>query len=267
MVDEMTTMCSKFFCNYWVPMKINLFSVPLSLLVVAAILSAGSVMAQQVCKVDDSSGTPLNVRATPNGKVINALKNGRVVDIIESKDDDQGRSWVKIGGSYKGKYRTWGWVLHEFVSCRRKLLMPSNSTLHSPKFSGRSYAEFQGEAWVSGTLVALWGNGYGDRSGKEVILLLIPDDLLAVPQFDSYPPDIMILNEENILSDAFGQQRALRISSYQENNARVHGRFLIRNYKTGLGCDSSSWASATVLKIDIPRKQIATTKQDPSRSC
>jgi hypothetical protein len=75
------------------------------------------VFAEQVCQVTDPTGTPLNVRATPNGKVINALKNGREVSIIETTYDDQDRPWAKIAGYYQGQYRVWGWVLREFISC------------------------------------------------------------------------------------------------------------------------------------------------------
>lgn len=72
---------------------------------------------EQVCKVTDPTGTPLNVRETPNGKVVNALRNGREVYIIQTDDDDKNRPWALIGGYYQGKYRVWGWVLREFISC------------------------------------------------------------------------------------------------------------------------------------------------------
>lgn len=75
------------------------------------------VNASQVCQTTDPTGTPLNVRNSPNGKVINSLKNGRNVDILEISDDDRGRPWAKVGGYHNGNYRVWGWVIREFVSC------------------------------------------------------------------------------------------------------------------------------------------------------
>jgi Bacterial SH3 domain len=75
------------------------------------------VQAEEVCKVTDPTGTPLNVRSSPNGEIVNALKNGREVYIHEVATDNQGRAWVKIGGYYDGRYRTWGWVIREFLSC------------------------------------------------------------------------------------------------------------------------------------------------------
>ena len=38
------------------------------------------------CKVTDPTGTPLNVRDGPNGKVIGTLANGALVAIVEYKD-------------------------------------------------------------------------------------------------------------------------------------------------------------------------------------
>jgi len=69
------------------------------------------------CQVTDPTGTPLNVRARPNGRVINRLRNGRRVEILQSSHDSRGRSWVYVGGYYKGRWREWGWVFREFVSC------------------------------------------------------------------------------------------------------------------------------------------------------
>ena len=73
--------------------------------------------AETVCKVTDPTGTPLNVRNHPNGKVINALKNGRNVYIEEFAYDSQGRPWAKISSYHRGRYKLWGWVFREFISC------------------------------------------------------------------------------------------------------------------------------------------------------
>lgn len=73
--------------------------------------------AESVCQVTDPTGTPLNVRATPNGRIINTLRNGREVYIDEIAYDSQGRPWAKVSGYYQGRYREWGWVFREFISC------------------------------------------------------------------------------------------------------------------------------------------------------
>jgi hypothetical protein len=84
----------------------------------ASVITVGlPAQAAKVCKVTDPTGTPLNVRTQPNGRVINTLKNGREVNIEAITNDSKGRPWAKIGGYYKGEYRIWGWVLREFISC------------------------------------------------------------------------------------------------------------------------------------------------------
>ncbi|MEY2984716.1 MAG: hypothetical protein RLZZ568_1333 [Cyanobacteriota bacterium] len=78
-----------------------------------------NVQARQICKVTDPTGTPLNVRDSPNGKVINSLQNGREVEIVEIDYDQKDRPWVKVGRPWvrAGESRIWGWVIREFISC------------------------------------------------------------------------------------------------------------------------------------------------------
>lgn len=93
----------------------------LTYLLIATFVSVAAialpVKAERICKVTDPTGTPLNVRNRPNGSVINALRNGREVDILEFAYDEQGRPWIRVGGYYEGNYRVWGWAIREFVSC------------------------------------------------------------------------------------------------------------------------------------------------------
>jgi len=53
--------------------------------------------AQDRCRVMDPSDTPLNVRATPNGRIVGTLKNGYQVVIFERTSDRSGKSWVYVG--------------------------------------------------------------------------------------------------------------------------------------------------------------------------
>lgn len=73
--------------------------------------------AETVCKVMDPTGSPLNIRQSPNGKVVNKLKNGREVYITNLSYDNKNRPWAYIEGYYKGDYRYWGWAYREFLSC------------------------------------------------------------------------------------------------------------------------------------------------------
>lgn len=75
-----------------------------------------SVSAQgEVCTVTDPTGTPLNVRNAPGGRVIGRLRNGTEVYIEESCSDEQGCAWAKVSNPNR---RSLGWVFREFVSCR-----------------------------------------------------------------------------------------------------------------------------------------------------
>lgn len=69
----------------------------------------------QTCKVTDPTATPLNVRATPNGKIVGKLKNGTKVRIIEEDYDDKNRPWALVVNTKNNKRI--GWVIREYISC------------------------------------------------------------------------------------------------------------------------------------------------------
>jgi hypothetical protein len=60
-----------------------------------------------VCTVSDPTGTPLNVRATPNGRIIGSLSNGTRVQVSRGTS---GR-WRKVFTEY-GE----GYVLNAYLS-------------------------------------------------------------------------------------------------------------------------------------------------------
>lgn len=60
-------------------------------------LTSPSLLAQaqdRRCIVTDPTGTPLNVRNVPNGRVVSTLENGTEVHIEELSSDPRGRSGV-----------------------------------------------------------------------------------------------------------------------------------------------------------------------------
>ena len=77
-------------------------------LVFAAVLFAGTAAAGATCIVTDPTGTPLNIRSSPNGNIVGTLRNGTAVVIQDTAYDRQGRAWAYIGV---------GWVFREFISC------------------------------------------------------------------------------------------------------------------------------------------------------
>ena len=85
--------------------------------VLATTVGINAAHAERVCKVTDPTGTPLNIRDEPNGKIINKLRNDREVYVTDTTYDSKNRPWVYLEGYYKGEYRHWGWAIREFVSC------------------------------------------------------------------------------------------------------------------------------------------------------
>lgn len=78
-------------------------------------LPFNSAKAEQVCKVTDPTGTPLNVRKTPNGAIVGTLNNNVEVYIVKIDYDAQGRSWALVSRSPQSG--AFGWVFREFISC------------------------------------------------------------------------------------------------------------------------------------------------------
>ena len=81
----------------------------------ALLLSAGAASAQSACYVSDPTGTPLNIRIEPNGRVVGVIANGTQVTISESRQGDGGRTWVFIRNLDTGQGI--GWVYRNFLNC------------------------------------------------------------------------------------------------------------------------------------------------------
>ncbi len=93
--------------------RVRTMSTALALLGCVLVPSAASAQAR--CRISDPTGTPLNIRAEPNGAVIGQIGNGTLVIRDGDTRDDRGRVWTYIRG-----YDTnlgLGWVFREFVSC------------------------------------------------------------------------------------------------------------------------------------------------------
>lgn len=72
----------------------------------------------QRCTVNDATGTPLNVRSTPNGKKTGVkLKNGTRVFVQYFSGDEQDRSWAEVRLSGKKNAKALGWVLQDLLEC------------------------------------------------------------------------------------------------------------------------------------------------------
>ena len=86
-------------------------------LVTIAIFAAslGPLRAEGVCMVSDPTGSHLNIRMAPNGKIIADLTNGTHVSIVDSTIDERGRSWVFV--RLLTADIDLGWVYQRFIKC------------------------------------------------------------------------------------------------------------------------------------------------------
>ena len=66
------------------------------------------------CTVDDPTGTPLNLRASPNGPILGALYNGTSVEVRDITADRSGRRWAYIVPLTEGKR---GWAFRDYLDC------------------------------------------------------------------------------------------------------------------------------------------------------
>lgn len=70
------------------------------------------VFFQDNCVVTGTNNTPLNVRKTPNGRIIGSLKLGAHIVAYDLVQDSNGNDWTKIKFG-----RGFGYVSTQFVSC------------------------------------------------------------------------------------------------------------------------------------------------------
>lgn len=68
------------------------------------------------CTVMDKSGTPLNVRSSPNGEIMGTIANGTPVKVLSSETLANGKRWSKI--SVKQLQGGQGWVFSAHLECR-----------------------------------------------------------------------------------------------------------------------------------------------------
>ena len=81
----------------------------LAVLVGLALIAFTGIARAETCTVADPSGTPLNVRESPDGAILGALSNGVRVTTRKRLGD-----WVRIIPEAAGKS---GWVWREYLKC------------------------------------------------------------------------------------------------------------------------------------------------------
>jgi hypothetical protein len=69
----------------------------------------------KTCVVQDPTGSQLNLRNKPNGKVVDRLPNGMEVFILSTVRDGKGKIWAKLSLDDSESAR--GYVIRKFLSC------------------------------------------------------------------------------------------------------------------------------------------------------
>ncbi len=70
-----------------------------------------------VCRVADPTGTPLNIRLEPNGKIVATARNGDDILVFrgDEKRDSRGRLWLFV--ALKTSAAPDGYVIASYVRC------------------------------------------------------------------------------------------------------------------------------------------------------
>lgn len=67
-----------------------------------------------ICTVVDPTGTPLNVRSGPNGKILSTLRKGSKVEVVDHTEQN-GKRWARVS---KYQEATYGWVFEAYLKCK-----------------------------------------------------------------------------------------------------------------------------------------------------
>lgn len=85
-----------------------------TLALMATLAFSTTAYAEMPCVVADPTGSPLNYRASPGGKILGSLKNGTEITVPDiAYYDKKGKAWVKIWR--KGKYL--GYAFSDYIYC------------------------------------------------------------------------------------------------------------------------------------------------------
>jgi aspartyl protease family protein len=129
-------------------------------------LAAETAPAQQTCRVADPTGTPLNVRLSPNGPISRTLSNGTIIFVLNTAVNN-GEHWIYV--AHDGV--PIGWVFRNYVDCQS----PTVTTSIAPGTSS------------SGTSIPLKNEG-----GGYVVPVLINNAITLDFVVDSGAADVTI---------------------------------------------------------------------------
>ena len=113
-----------------------------------------------VCTVVDPTGTPLNVRAGPNGKILSTLKKGSKVEFIEHQEKD-GKKWALVARYGESS----GFVFGDYLKCTGSDDIGEICTVADPTGTSLNIRE-----QPNGNILGTWANGVRVRPYNEKML-------------------------------------------------------------------------------------------------
>jgi hypothetical protein len=160
---------------------------------------------------------------------------------------------------------------------RPQLVQPKGSLLKAKKIEiaeGPS-AEFDGQVWVKGTLVAIWPAGAKNTAYKapDYVLVLDAASTKLLPYFIvKDPPHVLryrirtidIQNGAEAMEMSAGLLKARKITDRMLDVLKVEGSFLVDRLVVGAECDAP-WAHGVVVKADVPATGALATAKIPER--
>jgi Bacterial SH3 domain/PAN domain len=66
------------------------------------------------CRVADPTGTPLNVRTSPDGKIVGTLSKGTIVTVLDNSTS-LGKMWAYVARAEDQRHL--GWVFRDYLDC------------------------------------------------------------------------------------------------------------------------------------------------------
>ena len=104
-----------------------------------------------VCTVVDPTGTPLNVRSGPNGKILSTLRKGSKVEVVDHTEH-KGKRWARVA---KYQEATYGWVFEAYLKCSK----PKDDAVPVCTVTDPTGTPLNVRAEPGGEIVGSWTNG------------------------------------------------------------------------------------------------------------
>ena len=113
-----------------------------------------------VCTVIDPTGTPLNIRSGPSGKILGTLKNGVKVEVNEHQEKD-GKRWALVSKFGEAA----GFVFCAYLKCSGSDELGTICTVADPTGTPLNIRE-----QPAGAILGTWENGVRVRPYVERIV-------------------------------------------------------------------------------------------------